>query len=65
MNYTRFLIEHSETIQWVKEDKTLTSEALEAIMFEGEAEALWHLISVLNLSVKEGYRVTEHEFVIS
>ena len=65
MNYTRFLIEHSESIQWVKEDKALTNDALEAIMFEKESEALWYLFKVLNLSVKQGYRITEHEFVIS
>jgi hypothetical protein len=65
MSYTRYLIEQTDTQEWMQEDGRLTKNALEAFMFYDEGDAIWHLIRVFNLSIKDGWKVTEHEFTIN
>lgn len=63
MSYTKHLIEHSESQQWLKEDGTLTNDANEALMFDEAAHAIFDMVRVHDLSLEKGFRVTEHEFI--
>lgn len=63
-SYIGYLIEYEDG-RWLNEKGELTNNPLEAEIHQLKAEAIWDMVTKWKVSFEEGYKVTEHEFVIN